>query len=160
MITQEAQQQLQHGSDLSLADSIPSCSMSQRPAMGGGPSGGATLLHELISFLRRCLGQQPEVRRAVYEGLPTVLAADPEIQVRWSGGGGAGAVPSRWCSPALSPPVAALGMRLDMQNSSLACPIAATCLQESVVEPLLPHFCQVGPATLRPGTELCVWGDL
>jgi Fanconi anemia group I protein len=60
----------------------PSCSqaapsqMSQMDALAGG-GGGGTLQHELISFLRRCLSQQPEVRRAVYEGLPALLAADP-----------------------------------------------------------------------------------
>ena len=56
-------------------------SLSQMSSLSGGP-GGATLLHELMSFLRRCLSQQPEVRRALYEGMPAVLAADPSAQVR------------------------------------------------------------------------------
>lgn len=38
---------------------------------------GVTLLHELMGFLRRSLSQQPEVRRAVYNGLPALLQADP-----------------------------------------------------------------------------------
>lgn len=60
----------------------PSCAqaaapvLSQMAAMGGG-AGGATLLHELMGFLRRCLAQQPEVRATVYDGLPALLAADP-----------------------------------------------------------------------------------
>jgi hypothetical protein len=56
-------------------------SLSQMQSLSGAP-GGATLLHELMSFLRRCLGQQAEVRRALYEGMPAVLAADPSAQVR------------------------------------------------------------------------------
>lgn len=95
--------------------------MTQLSSLTGGGS-GATLLHEVMSFLRRCLTQvkrlrvqqtakawaegmparhhalrlrcplpsaalppppqQPEVRRAVYDGMPTLLAADPAVQVR------------------------------------------------------------------------------
>jgi Fanconi anemia group I protein len=50
--------------------------LSQMESLAGGP-GGATLLHELVGFLRRCLAQQPEVRSVVYDGLPAVIAADP-----------------------------------------------------------------------------------
>jgi hypothetical protein len=50
--------------------------LSQMDSLAGGP-GGATLLHELMGFLRRCLAQQPEVRSVVYDGLPAVIAADP-----------------------------------------------------------------------------------
>ena len=53
--------------------------MSQIGSLSAG-GGGATLLHELMGFLRRGLGQQPEVRRALYCGLPVLLAADPTAQ--------------------------------------------------------------------------------
>jgi len=72
-----------HGAQSGAAG--PSCSqaapvMSQMNVIsggGGGPCVGATMLHELMGFLRRCLTQQPEVRRLVYESLPALLAADP-----------------------------------------------------------------------------------
>lgn len=31
--------------------------------------------------------QQPEVRRAIYDGMPALLAADPSVQVRCRGRG-------------------------------------------------------------------------
>ncbi|KAL4855268.1 Fanconi anemia group I protein [Chlorella vulgaris] len=65
----------------SQARTHPAASMSQLSSLtGGGKGGGATLLHEAMSFLRRCLSHQPEVRRAVYDGLPALLAADPSVQ--------------------------------------------------------------------------------
>ncbi|GAB4818334.1 hypothetical protein N2152v2_005380 [Parachlorella kessleri] len=67
------------GSEGQAGSSSQVPSMSQMSSLTGGP-GGATLLHELMSFLRRCLSQQAEVRRALYEGMPAVLAADPSAQ--------------------------------------------------------------------------------
>lgn len=54
-------------------------SLSQLGAFDSKRSGGVNLLQELMGFLRRCLTQQPEVRKVVYEGLPTVLKADPAM---------------------------------------------------------------------------------
>ena len=51
-------------------------SMSQRNTLGSEER-GATLLHELVGFLRRSLSQQQEVRKAVYLGLPALLDRDP-----------------------------------------------------------------------------------
>ncbi|KAK9840796.1 hypothetical protein WJX81_005265 [Elliptochloris bilobata] len=64
--------------------SQPSCtqvqmSLSQRPSLTAGGE-GVTLLHELLGFLRRSLSQQAAVRRAVYQGLPALLAEDPVAQ--------------------------------------------------------------------------------
>lgn len=38
--------------------------------------GGANLMQEFLSFLRRCLGQESAVRRHLYQGLEAVLLAD------------------------------------------------------------------------------------
>lgn len=70
------------GAGPALADAGPSCSqavpaLSQLDGLAGG-SCGATLLHELLGFLRRCLTQQVEVRRVVYQGLPSLLTVDPD----------------------------------------------------------------------------------
>ncbi|EFN56539.1 hypothetical protein CHLNCDRAFT_144181 [Chlorella variabilis] len=65
--------------------------LSQLGSLSGGGGGGATLLHEAMSFLRRCLAQQPEVRRAVYDGMPALLAADPSVQAARGGGDEGGA---------------------------------------------------------------------
>lgn len=40
-----------------LALPSPQATMSQLSALSGGGGGGATLLHEVMSFLRRCLTQ-------------------------------------------------------------------------------------------------------
>lgn len=53
--------------------------LSQLEALTGGSGSGASLLHELMGFLRRCLAQQPEVRRAVYRDIPAVISADPAV---------------------------------------------------------------------------------
>ncbi|KAL4443971.1 hypothetical protein ABPG75_011708 [Micractinium tetrahymenae] len=80
MITQELQAGSAGGPALDGSEPGPSqLSMSQLGSLTGR-AGGATLLHEVMSFLRRCLTQQPEVRRAVYEGMPALLAADPSVQ--------------------------------------------------------------------------------
>lgn len=60
----------------SASQAIPA--LSQMDALAGG-SGGATLLHELMGFLRRCLAQQPEVRTVVYDSLPALVSADPAV---------------------------------------------------------------------------------
>ena len=60
----------------SASQAIPA--LSQMDALAGGP-GGATLLHELMGFLRRCLAQQPEVRMVVYDSLPALVSADPAV---------------------------------------------------------------------------------
>ncbi|KAL4531553.1 hypothetical protein Ndes2437A_g08876 [Nannochloris sp. 'desiccata'] len=65
-----------HSASQAAAAAGAAPALSQMDSLAGGP-GGATLLHELMGFLRRCLAQQPEVRSVVYEGLPAVIAADP-----------------------------------------------------------------------------------
>ena len=47
--------------------------LSQAASLAGG---AGSALAELTSFLRRCLAQQPSVRAALYEGAPSVAAAD------------------------------------------------------------------------------------
>ena len=42
------------------------------------PGGGVSALQELTGFLTRCLGQQAEVRAALYAGVPAVVAADAQ----------------------------------------------------------------------------------
>jgi hypothetical protein len=53
----------------------PQASLSQLQALS--PAAGANLLHELLGFLRKSLGQQAAVRAALYTGLGELLAADP-----------------------------------------------------------------------------------
>ena len=72
-----------HDGALDVAMVCGSCSQtaptaSQIRAFGAPDAAGATMLHELLSFLRRCLSQQPEIREIVYDGLPSLLQADPQ----------------------------------------------------------------------------------
>jgi hypothetical protein len=65
----------------------PQASLSQMQALS--PAAGANLLHELLGFLRKSLGQQAAVRAALYSGLRELLAADPGCcQVGRSGASG------------------------------------------------------------------------
>lgn len=50
-------------------------SLSQLQALS--PAAGANLLHELLGFLRKSLGQQAAVRAALYAGIRDLLEADP-----------------------------------------------------------------------------------
>lgn len=60
-------------------------SMSQRVTLSSMDVPGPTLLHELLGTLRRCLRQSAEVRRAVYAGLPALVARDRPAQVMVKG---------------------------------------------------------------------------
>lgn len=92
--------------------------------------------------------QQPEVRRAVYEGMPALLAADPSVQVCAGRGKGAGQrVLCASCSGQGSNGLAAGGWLEQSPQHAQTCyccvhNCTASCPQDSVVEPLLPHFLQ------------------
>lgn len=55
--------------------------MSQRATLSSTDVPGATLLHELLGTLRRCLRKGADVRRAIYVGLPALVSQDKPAQV-------------------------------------------------------------------------------